>query len=151
MSLTLSDLAADHPEAQRELDSMRIRMLEAREALLFFAEYLHPDYDGISAPLPSTVALAARERAEAFSTAGHAPECNGIDELNHRCACGFLQAEGGHRYLLALESRAVAAEASEGDLALLRHAVYRNHPPSDACAGCADIDKALSEGEGGGV
>ena len=62
---------------------------------------------------------AARERAEAFSTAGHAPECNGIDELNHRCACGFLQAEGGHRYLLALESRALASEAREGELARL--------------------------------
>jgi len=48
--------------------------------------------------------LAERDqRIDALLNAGHDPTCNGIDEVEHRCACGWLQREGGHQYILGLE------------------------------------------------
>ena len=54
---------------REENGSMRTRMLEAREALLFFAEYLHPDYDGVGAPVGGTPAPSSYSRADAGATA----------------------------------------------------------------------------------
>lgn len=45
----------------------------------------------------------ARERCSAVENAGHRPDCGGLDEVNRRCGCGWLQAEDAHGYIRKIE------------------------------------------------
>ena len=53
--------------------------------------------------LRADVARLTRERDElaVFRAAGHAETCDGMDEAEGRCACGYLQRQGAHAALAA--------------------------------------------------
>lgn len=59
------------------------------------------------------------ERLRAIANSGHADDCGGLDEPNQRCACGWLQRESAHKYIVDLEAQ------------LER----RRDPPCGVCAG----------------
>lgn len=69
---------------------------------------------------------AQEARTDAVLWGGHDPSCAGLDELNHRCACGWLQGQSAHNYILGLErerdEQRARAEAAEAELERLRGA-----------------------------
>ena len=47
---------------------------------------------------------AERDRLKAIENAGHSEDCGGMDTVEGRCGCGWLQREGAHKYILSLEA-----------------------------------------------